>query len=693
MTDREPTREQLIQELAEARRRIGDMEAIQARLEDRLRESEERFRTAFEQAGVGMAHVSRQGRFMLVNDPLGELLGYTKEELCGKTMAEVTHPEDREASTSNAERLLRGEIAGYDMEKRYLRKDGSVVWVHLTASPVRKASGEAAYFIKVVEDITEERQVQAALHRSQALLDKVLDAMPVGVFVADEHGGIARMNPAAEQLWCGRRHAPREQLDVYKGWWAGSGKRIEAHDWAFARAFERGETSLGEIIDIECFDGSRKTIRNSAVPVRDDSGRIISAIAVNEDITEERRIQEELRQARDEAQRANRAKSDFLANMSHEIRTPLNGIIGMAELAHTRCQEPRICEYIGMMRSSADHLLSIVNDILDLSRIEAGRLELTEADFDLHRMLDSVLDTLTPAARRQGIALRDHVSPSAPTVLRGDEGRLKQVLINLLDNAIKFTDQGAVTLRVRLADSGAPCTGDRPGGLCLLFEVQDTGIGIPPDKLGAVFENFMQVGDSLTARREGSGLGLAISKNLVERMGGVIWAESEPGRGSTFSFTVVLAPGRAPRLKPEQPLERRVSARPLAILLAEDNPINTLVAVALLEEQGHKVTAVGNGREALEALAREPFDMVLMDIRMPELDGEETTRIIRHEPPPGVDRDVPIIALTAYALKGDRERFLAAGMDDYISKPFDMQEFNQVLERIRERSNGRAREA
>jgi CheY-like chemotaxis protein len=337
-----------------------------------------------------------------------------------------------------------------------------------------------------------------------------------------------------------------------------------------------------------------------------------------------------------------------------------------------------------MALQSAQSLLDIINDILDLSKIESGKMELDEDDFSLREAVDSTVRPLALAAKDKGLRLYHAVDTEIPDLLRGDKGRLRQVLTNILGNAVKFTERGTVSLSVKPGPAEA---GDAEGGrparnrVRLAFTVKDTGIGIAADNLATIFDPFAQAKSPLHVRYGGTGLGLSISRQIVELMGGRIWVESTPGKGSTFSCTVSLAAanGTAEDPRTDGP-EARPAGRPLKILLAEDNAVNSLLARTILEGMGHRVTSAATGLEALDTLRREDFDVVLMDVRMPDMDGVEATRRIRA----GETKNpaVRIVALTAHALKGDRERFVAAGMDDYLSKPLDLDELDRALERI-----------
>jgi PAS domain S-box-containing protein len=423
-------------------------------------------------------------------------------------------------------------------------------------------------------------------------------------------------------------------------------------------------------------DGTWRYWVDRALPLLNDMGMPYKWIGVCTDITDQKHTENELMHAKEKAEAANKAKSQFLANMSHELRTPINAMLGFSKILQEKHVGPlntNQYEYVGNIIESSKRLLALVDDILDLSRVEAGKIEITKAVFDIDKLMKRIATTYSSIIAKRGLTFQIHLTPNPSKYFISDEYRIEQILKNLISNAIKFTDQGKVEVFV-----------DMKSDLELLFEVRDTGIGIPKDKQKSLFEKFFQADSSYAKKFSGAGLGLAISKELVELLGGTIGLESNVGKGSTFFFTLAVDIPDAHSIdlyekKTASTNQKRLSKRKINVLLAEDDPLNSKSMIYFLNNAGHVVTHAVNGNEVLSFLEKGSFDIILMDIQMPELDGVETTRMIRHSDPEKINAQIPVIALTAYAMRGDKEKFINAGMNDYATKPVEM---DVLLEKI-----------
>ena len=505
----------------------------------------------------------------------------------------------------------------------------------------------------------------------------IIDCMGDGVIAVDKDGLVNYMNSSAEQItgWKQEEALGAEFSKVFSLIDAETKKALPSPLTLVDDA--GGSVGLFPGTMLVCRTGNCKYISASCAAIKDNRGGKAGSAIVFRDITRKKKAEEQLRKAKEEAEAASRAKSEFLANISHEIRTPINGILGMIDLTLMTDLSEEQLENLLIAKNCANSLLSIINDILDFSKMDAGKIQIEYIPFALQDLVSEIARPHAVAARRKKLRLELDFSPQIPKYIKGDPNRLRQIIDNLLSNAVKFTEKGSITLSVRKTPAG-------PGEEreWLLFSVKDTGIGIARKNMGKLFKSFSQIDSSTTRQFGGTGLGLVICKQLVEQQGGKIWVTSELQKGSTFSFTLPLVPGKEPKEKPERKAPFTKTARPLRILLVEDDKVNCQVMSQLLKEKGHLVDLATSGRQAIKLHDTNTYDIILMDILMPGMDGIETTAKIREKE--GKLRHTPVIALTAFSLKGDRERFLSLGMDEYIAKPVDLDELCLLLDKIAE---------
>jgi PAS domain S-box-containing protein len=519
-------------------------------------------------------------------------------------------------------------------------------------------------------------------------LRAVLASLGAGVAQLDEAGRLISMNPEGERILGCRTEDLAGRCFLS---WA-----LREWDQEEARETPHGPIEAIRVEDslFRRWDDSQVDVSYAITPLAVPSDAV-AAVLVFFDLTERRRMEQTVREAMEAAESASRAKSEFLANISHEIRTPLNAVIGMTSVLLGSELSAEHRDHIQTIRKSGEALLGLINEILDFSRLEAGRMPLEEHPFLLRERIGIAFELVAQEARRKGLRLGWEADARCPDVLVGDAARLQQILLNLLYNAVKFTPAGEVTLAAGLVDQDSAAEDGEE--TVLRFRISDTGVGLPPGRIEELFGPFLQADASTSRRYGGSGLGLAISRRLVERMGGEITAEGVPGRGSTFTFTVRFRRGNeedlaSAALLSQEPVVRPAGApEPLRILLAEDNPLNQKVARLLLEKLGYTADLAANGQEVLAALERQDYDVVLMDVMMPEVDGLEATRRIVARWPDGTRPR--IVALTASAMREDRERCLAAGMDEYLSKPIDLPALAQALQRANRGASRAPREA
>ncbi|MEF2145926.1 MAG: PAS domain S-box protein [Desulfovibrionaceae bacterium] len=633
---------------------------------ERLKAAEEKYRSIFDNSVLGIFRSNLEGALLVGNPALAKMLGYRNmEDLMLQTRG---RPERIHASLDRLRAVLQGLLAGEEfkpVEMEFLRADGTSLLGRTHVRLLHDRRDNYPYLEGFVEDVSERATFQRKLEQSERDYRVLYEQASEAIFVLDMRGRIIDANSMASEIL---GYKPSELLQT--------DPRTLIHS-----NVEATRKVLSQVKDGRTLRTELELTTRSGRPITCDlSARLLGndrVLALVRDTTERKAMEEELRRAKEEAEQASQAKSEFLANMSHEIRTPLGGIIGLTDMVLNSQLPEGQAEYLRGIREASGSLLEIINDILDFSKIEARKMKIFSEPFRLRDRLGIVLSTFRLGAKERGLELRSVVDPAVPDCLVGDPCRVGQVLSNLISNAIKFTDKGSVEMVVRALN----VTSDAAR---IEFSVTDTGIGIAREDQNKLFEVFFQLEPALSKTHRGTGLGLAISKRLVEMMGGDMSLESVKGEGSRFSFVLELpvadkdADSESSVPGPEENDQSMPGRR---VLLAEDNELNQEFLTFFLEEANHQVRVAGNGLEVLKALDEEEFDIVLMDIQMPEMDGMEATRLIR-KGRTKASTQIPIVALTAYAMKGDRERMLEAGMDDYLSKPVEMDQLLAIIARL-----------
>ncbi|MCF4164756.1 PAS domain S-box protein [Zavarzinia compransoris] len=629
----------------------------------------------------GIIIIDRNGSVKMYNAACEELFGYAAPEVLGQNVRMLMPPPYRDEHDSYLDNYRNTgirKIIGIGREVVGQRKDGSTFPMELSVGET-SADGEN-FYVGIIRDISERKRAEEAIRASEATMRAVIETAVDGVIIIDDAGKVQIYNPACQKLF----GYPASEV-------IGRNVRMlmplpyrEEHDGYisnYQRTGVRKIIGIGREVVGQRKDGSTFPMELSVGEAMADGKKVY--VGIIRDLSERIEAMEAVTTAK-QADAANRAKSEFLATMSHELRTPMNGILGMTGLLMDTPLTTEQREYAEAVQKSGETLLTLLNNILDLSKIEAGRFELYDRPFDPNEVLDGIAAVWESQANRKGLEFFVTNDLRGVSALIGDPDRLRQILVNLVSNAVKFTSSGFIALRVKREAS----MGEK---VVLRFEVKDSGIGIAEDVQNRLFRKFEQA-DADTARTYGgSGLGLAICRQLTEMMGGHIGLVSAPGRGSTFwvtlPFDVVEAEGyedgaRIEKAAAEKRSENTVP-NSLKILVAEDHPYNQKLMLARLGAAGHSVTLANDGVEALAKATEQEFDLVLMDVRMPEMDGIQATAEIRKLPPP--HGTVPIIAVTAHAMRGDRERYLEAGMDDYVSKPVDFGALFQVVQKVLDR--------
>ncbi|MGE4291390.1 MAG: PAS domain S-box protein [Desulfovibrio sp.] len=648
--------------------------SMRKQAEENLARSERKYRDIFENIQDVYFESDFEGNVLEISPAVERISFYTREEILRSGMLPLlAEPGERERLLG----VLKSQGHVEDHEIRFRDRDGSVRHFSVTAKLVSDED-EQRKVVGSLHDVTVRRAAQLEAQQARAFLDGIIDAVPDPIYVKDQEHRYVMANRAM-CLLLGR---DREDVVGRSTW--------ELFDPEQAAGFAaRDEQALMGGIKVlheeDFWDASgvwRLLATSKAVFQGSDGRRLL--VGVVRDITEARRLQEELRRSKEEAEYLAESKSRFLANMSHEIRTPLNGVIGMLQLLNMTGLSGEQTEYVGTGLDSALGLLAVINDILDYSKIESGRMNSPSEHFSVREMLRTVEHALAEQARSKGVELLFQIGAQLPELVDGAEPRLRQVLFNLVGNAVKFTDQGQVRVLVEAFGRNDP-----RGDLQLYFEIEDTGIGIAEENLERIFDPFVQADETPSRRYQGTGLGLGIVRRLVEMLHGTLCMGSETGQGTTVCFTAFVQSipfGEKPEAaREDSPLPQEPSRR-LRVLVAEDNKVNMLLAERFLLKLGYETLGVGNGQDALEALERavdenRPFDVVFMDIQMPVLDGMEAVRRIR-EGQGRIPRDLPVVALTAHAMEGDMERFLEVGMDGYLAKPLDFAIFAELLNEL-----------
>jgi PAS domain S-box-containing protein len=646
------------------------------KIEEELRASVERFRSTFDQAAVGLAHVGVDGQMLRINDRLCEILGYSREDLQKKTPVEITHPDDLEADLRQAQLLLEGRIPTYSLEKRYIRGDGSIIWTNLTVSLQRHADGTPLKFIAVVEDISARKQIEASLRESESRFRELADAVPQIVWVTRPDGFHEYYN----RRWYEFTGVPAGSTDG-EGW----SDVFHPDDQERARSTWQHSLETGEAYEIEYrlrhHSGVYRWALGRALPIRSEGGEIKRWFGTCTDIEEFKRLQAERerlleseRSARLTAERESRLKDEFLSTLSHELRTPLNAILGWSQLIRdSRTTAAEIESGARVIERNARAQAQLIEDLLDMSRIITGKLRLDMRQVNLADVVEAALATVQPTADAKGVRLRKEGAQVDAHVF-GDPARLQQIVWNLLSNAVKFTPRdGRVEISLARVNS--------------YFEiaVTDTGEGIAPEFLPYVFERFRQADSSSQRRHGGLGLGLAIVKQLVELHGGTARVQSAgTGQGATFIVAVPIAavygePAPKDDLQRHEPesvqeaLHCNTWLEGVKVLVVDDQFDNRELVRHILQERGAHVATAESAQEAMKILLREPWNALISDLGMPDQDGYELIRQVRALPAEKGGQ-IPAMLLTAYARADDRRRAIAAGYQMHLSKPFEPQE-------------------
>lgn len=644
------------------------------RLQERVRilsDSEEQHRMLFDQAAAGFARVDVEGRFADVNRKLCEMFGYTREEMLKLKWTDVTHPTHIDRNAKGTRDMFAGVYSTYIVDKQYVRRDGSPFWAHLTASLVRSTDGQPRCFVSMIEDISERKSAQDMLAKSQQQLQSILDYTTAVIYIKEPGGKYELVNRRFEELFhvVSKEIAGKTDFEIFP---PETAQNFRANDIQVLQS-----RKAMEIEELVPHDDGLHTYISVKFPVFDASGRPVALCGISTDITERKKAEAEILKAKESAEQASQAKSRFLANISHEVRTPIMAILGAAEMIRSKtAPADETTENGEVIWRNGRHLLALVDELLDQSMMDADRMRVSRSACSLPEIIADIGAIASPLSRGKPLDFQIIIETSLPEKITTDRTRLTQAAVNLVQNAIKFTAKGHVYVKVRFDQvENSPF---------LTIAVDDTGVGIASTDLNRIFEPFVQVSPGSQNASAGVGLGLSMARWIVQRLGGTLRVQSQPGMGSTFAITIPVGPINATNWitseqahqwcqRPDRdvmPVNVRLCGE---VLLAEDaQDVRRLLSQAL-DRTGVRVTAVADGRQAVAAAAAHPFDLILLDIRMPELSGMEAARVIRDGGYTG-----PLIALTASTTTSEHDRILRTGFDELWSKPLSLSRFIEL---------------
>lgn len=638
------------------------------------------FSRVFDLATVGLCLVSLEGKCVHVNQRLCKMFGYTAEEMIGQAYEKFIFPGELKNVNIIFNQLLEGTCISITAEKRFMKAGEVPFWCRVIASAIKDSDGKVVQLLGQLEDISERKALELEIEEKEAFNRLIMDNLPIGI-------AVNAVTPNVEFVYMNDRfpayyRTTREALSQSDAFW----------DVVYEDETFREQIKAIVLKDLADDSLERKCWKNVPIARRGQETRYVTAyntklpdkdihISTVIDVTDRVNAEMALLQAKEEAEAANAAKSNFLANMSHEIRTPLNGIIGMTDLALMTALDEEQTSYLSLIKKSANALLRIINDVLDYSKIEVSKINIERQPFNLQDVISELVALFEVNAKEKGLSIQVFIDNRIPKLILGDAIRLRQVLGNLIGNGVKFTQEGGIEIYVKLKTA----TTD---SVVLQFAVRDTGIGIGEADRHLLFQRFTQLDSSTSKTYPGTGLGLAISQKLVQLMDGEMWYAPHPERGSIFYstmkfgldskqavFSIVKPNGQKSCMAPAE--------KERLLLIVEDDEVSCHILAGLLEKKGYKIIKAENGEQAVKIHRETPVDLILMDIQMPVLDGVSAAKAIRSCEVTSGTR-TPIIALTAYALNGDRERFMEAGMDDYLTKPVDVYALAKTLQKFLE---------